>query len=67
MRNVITVDAINTLVMEALHKVISIGGVSVRPYTPRESNTTVGVITSVNADMPKEDLIKDISASEKVI
>lgn len=67
LRNVIAVDAINALTMEALLKVTNIGGVSVRPYVPRGPNTTVGVITGVDTDISEDDLMKDISASRKVI
>lgn len=54
LRNVIAVDAMNVLAMEALSKVATFGGMSARLYVPRRTSRTVGVISGVDIDISEE-------------
>lgn len=67
MRNVIAVDAINVLALEALVKVSSVDGVSVCHYVSGVFNTTVVAISGADADISEDDLMNDNTACKKVI
>lgn len=66
-RNVVAVDAANQHIIEKLLQVTDICGIQVRPYIPRGPHTSVGVISGVDADIPDDELMKEITATKDVL
>lgn len=67
LKNAIAIDTGSVLAMETLLHVTSICGISVCPYIPRGKTTSVAVRSDVDANITDEKLMKETSASQKML